>query len=192
MSGHYHKKCPRIPRNQLPPGYFYTNMGACTPQPTFTGVFLHNMGVYAPQPALTGVFPHKYGCLYPAANFYRGISTQIWVPVPRSQLSPGYFRTNTGAYTPQSTFTGVFLYKYGCLCPAVNFHWGIFVQIWVSIPRSQLLPGYFCANMGVCTPLPAPARVFPRKNGYLYPGTPAPYQNFHTLSQILHIFSIPF
>lgn len=86
VSGYYHKKCPRIPRNQLPPGYFYTNMGACTPQPTFTGVFLHNMGVYTPQPALTGVFPHKYGCLYPAANFYRGISTQIWVPVPRSQL----------------------------------------------------------------------------------------------------------
>ena len=119
VSGYYHKKCPRIPRNQLPPGYFYTNMGACTPQPTFTGVFLHNMGVYTPQPALTGVFPHKYGCLYPAANFYRGISTQIWVPVPRSQLSPGYFRTNTGAYTPQSAFTGVFSHKYRCLCPAL-------------------------------------------------------------------------
>ena len=117
----------------------------------------------------------KNGYGYPAIGSRWGISIQIWVSVP-----------------PQPTFTGVFLHKYECLCPAVNFHRGIFVQIWVSIPRSQLLPGYFCANMGVCTPLPAPARVFPRKNGYLYPGTPAPYQNFHTLSQILHIFSIPF
>ena len=100
--------------------------------------------------------------------------------------------------TPQSAPAGVFLYKYGCLCPAANFHRGIFVQIWVSIPRSQLLPGYFCANMGVYTrsqllpgyfcanmgvytPQPTFAGVFPRKNGYLCPGTPAPYQNFHTL-----------
>ena len=101
LPGYFYTIWLSIPRSQLSPGYFRTNMGACTPQPTFTGVFLR-----------------KYGCLYPAANFYRGISTQIWVPVPRSQLSPGYFRTNTGAYTPQSTFTGVFLYKYGRLYPS--------------------------------------------------------------------------
>ena len=91
-----------------------------------------------PQSALTGVFLYKYGCLYPAANFHWGISTQIWEPVPRSQLSPGYFRTNIGAYTPQPALTGVFPHKYGCLYPAANFHRGIFAQIWVSIPPAHL------------------------------------------------------
>ena len=134
----------------------------------------------------------KNGYGYPAIGSRWGISIQIWVPMPRSQLSLGYFCANMGVYTPLPTFTGVFLCKYGCLYPAANFHRGIFVQIWASVPRSQLSRRYFCANMGVCTPLPAPAGVFPRKNGYLYPGTPAPYQNFHTLSQILHIFSISF
>ena len=134
----------------------------------------------------------RNGYGYPAIGSRWGISIQIWVSVPRSQLSLGYFCANMGAHAPQSTFTGVFLCKYGCLYPAANFHRGIFVQIWASVPRSQLLPGYFCANMGVYTPQPAPAGVFPRKNGYLCPGTPAPYQNFHTLSQILHIFSISF
>ena len=73
--------------------------------------------------------------------------------------------------TPQSAPAGVFLYKYGCLCPVANFHRGIFVQIWVSIPRSQLLLGYFCANMGVCTPQSTFAGVFLCKYGRLYPAT---------------------
>ena len=122
------------------------------------------MSADTPQSALTGVFLYKYGCLYPAANFHWGISTQIWEPVPRSQLSPGYFRTNMGACTPQPTFTGVFLRKYGCLYPAASSHRGISAQIWVSIPRSQLSPGYFRANMGIYTP-----------------GTPAPRKNYRPL-----------
>ncbi len=72
-----------------------------------------------PQPALTGVFPHKYGRLYPAANFRRGISAQIWLPIPRSQLSLGYFYANMSAYTPQPALTEVFLSEYGCLSPAL-------------------------------------------------------------------------
>ena len=111
----------------------------------------------------------KNGYGYPAIGSRWGISIQIWVPMPRSQLSLGYFCANMGVYTPLPTFTGVFLCKYGCLYPAANFHRGIFVQIWASVPRSQLSRGYFCANMGVCTPLPAPAGVFLCKYGRLYP-----------------------
>ncbi len=100
--GYSRKKWLRIPRNRLPLGYFYANMGA-----------------YTPQSASAGVFLCKYGRLYPAVSSHRGIFSQIWVPVPRSQLSSGYFRANMVAYTPQPTFTGVFLRKYGYLSPAL-------------------------------------------------------------------------
>ena len=111
----------------------------------------------------------RNGYGYPAIGSRWGISIQIWVSMPRSQLLPGYFYTNMGVYAPQPTFTGVFLHKYEYLCPAANFHRGIFVQIWVSIPRSQLLPGYFYANMGVYTPQPTFTGVFLCKYGRLYP-----------------------
>ena len=126
---------------------------------------------------------------YPAISSHRGISIQIWVPVPRSrllpgyfytiwlsiprsQLSPGYFRTNMGACTPQPTFTGVFLRKYGCLYPAASSHRGISAQIRAPIPHSQLSLGYFYTNMGAYTPALLP-----------------PYQNFHTLSCKFSTFS---
>ena len=113
------------------------------------------MSADTPQSAPTGVFLYKYGCLYPAADFYRGISTQygclcpaasshrgisaqIWMPVPRSQLLPGYFYANMGACTPQPALNGVFPHKYGRLYPTVCFHRGIFAQIWVSIPPAHL------------------------------------------------------
>ena len=71
----------------------------------------------------------RNGYGYPAIGSRWGISIQIWVSMPRSQLSPGYFCANMGVYTPQPTFTGVFLCKYGCLYPAANFRWGISAQI---------------------------------------------------------------
>ena len=72
---------------------------------------------------------------YPAIGSRWGISIQIWVSVPRSQLSPGYFGANMGVYTPQPTFTGVFLCKYGRLYPAACSRRGISAQKWISIPR---------------------------------------------------------
>ena len=93
---------------------------------------------------------------YPAIGSRWGISIQIWVSMPRSQLLPGYFCANMGVCTPQPTFAGVFLHKYGRLYPAANFRWGIFVQIWVSVPRSLLPPGYFRAKMDIYTPARLP------------------------------------
>ena len=98
----------------------------------------------------------KNGYGYPAIGSRWGISIQIWVPMPRSQLSPGYFCANMGVCTPQPTFTGVFLCKYGRLYPAVNFRGGIFVQIWASVPRCLLPPGYFRAKMDIYTPARLP------------------------------------
>lgn len=98
----------------------------------------------------------RNGYGYPAIGSRWGISVQKWISMPRSQLLPGYFCTNMSICAPQSTFTGVFLCKYGYLYPAANFYRGIFVQIWASIPRSLLPPGYFRAKMNICTPARLP------------------------------------
>ena len=147
-------------------------MSADTPQSAPTGVFLYKYGCLYPAADFYRGISTQYGCLYPAASSHRGISAQIWVPVPRSQLLPGYFYSNMGACTPQPTFTGVFLRKYGCLYPAASSHRGISAQIRAPIPHSQLSLGYFYTNMGAYTPALLP-----------------PYQNFHTLSCKFSTFS---
>ena len=155
-------------------------------------VLSQEMATDTPQSAPAGVFLYKYGCLCPAVNFHWGIFVQIWVPMPRSQLSPGYFCANMGVCTPQPTFTGVFLCKYGRLYPAANFYRGISTQIWVPVPRSQLSPGYFRTNTGAYTPQSAFTGVFSRKYGYLYPRHTCPSQKLPPPSlQKHHISSIP-
>ena len=85
-------------------------MSADTPQSAPTGVFLYKYGCLYPAADFYRGISTQYGCLYPAASSHRGISAQIRAPIPHSQLSLGYFYTNMGAYTP------------ALLPPYQNFH----------------------------------------------------------------------
>ena len=44
----------------------------------------------------------------------------------------------------------------GCGYPAIGSRWGISIQIWVSMPRSLLPPGYFRAKMDIYAPARLP------------------------------------